>query len=421
MSYNEYSPNGPDHPQSPTSSVAITDTVNLLDYLEVIVNNRWFIIKVTGAVAIISVLISLCLPNTYKSTARILPPPQELDMMGALLGGGSGIPKGAASGIAADLLGKGTQSDMYVGILTSEAMGDTIIDRFKLLEVYKKKYRVIAYEALNKHVSVVAGKKDGIISISVEDKNPNLAAEMANAYVEELGKLLAKISISGAGLTRSFLSERLAKARSELVVAEDAFKSFQTKNKIYSVAGQAQTTIVGIAQLRAQLVLQEVQLSSLRQNFTDVSSEIKNIKASISSLKDQISVLENSVSGGSTHGIGILPELEQQYIRLMREYKIHETIVELLTKQYEIAKNNETKNYSNLQIIQTARVSDAKYKPKRALIVLASTFVACCLAIFYTFMLEIGTSLSIEDRKRLHAIRRTLIYDNYLWKLFKKN
>lgn len=381
-----------------------SDTINLLDYLEVIVKNWRMIAKTTTVAAVLSVAVSLTLPNIYSAKTLILPPQQDSSgLMGMLMGSAGGM-----GGMAADLLGKGTSADMYVGILNSEAMSDTIIDRFKLMDVYKQKYRVVTYKVLDKKVDIAAGKKDGIISISVDDKDPKLATDMANAYVEELGKLLVKLNITGAVENRSFYEEGLIKAKVDLTKAENALKQFQSKNKALDITAQAQGTIKGIADLEAQLAVEEVKLSGIRRVFTDTSQEVKNQQAVVANIKVQVAKFEGAHTNSSIPGVGSVPEMGQQYLRLMREFKIQEALVELLTKQYEMAKLSEAKDTASIQVIQTARVPDKKSKPQRSLIVLATTFAAGFGAVLFAFIREAGERIPDEDRERLNRIKGLL-------------
>lgn len=380
------------------------DTINLLDYLEVIAKNWRTIVRATIIAAIFSVIYSLSLPNIYTATTRILPPQQDSSgLIGMMMGTAGGM-----GGMAADLLGKGTPADMYVGILNSEAMSDTIIDRFKLMELFEQEYRVETYKLMDKKVDIAAGKKDGIISISVDDKDPKLTAAIANAYVEELGKLLAKLNITGAGQNRTYLEERLTKAKVDLVKAEDALKQFQSKNKALDITEQTKGTIKGVADLEGLLAAEEVKLAGLRRVLTDSSQEVKNQRLEIANIKSQIGKFEGNRSNASIPGVGSIPELGQQYLRLMREFKTQETIVELLTKQNELAKLSEAKDTTSIQIIQTARVPDKKTKPKRSLIVLATTFAAGFGAVLYAFIREAGLRMSEEDRERWHRIKAFL-------------
>lgn len=374
--------------------------INILDYLEILAKNFRMITKVTSAAFVLSIIAALMLPNYYSSTARIIPPHQDNGLMGMMMGSMGG---GVAS-LAGDLLGKGSPADMYVGMLHSHSISDKIIDRFKLMNVYGEKYRIDAYRTLDKQMNIVAGKKDGIISITVEDKDPKRAAEMANAYVEELAKLIVSLSSSDAGSNRVFLEERLAKAKDGLASAEDALKDFQSKNKALDISEQAKGTIKGVAELEGQLAIENVKLAGIKRIFTDSSQEVKNQQAVVANIRGQINKFEGMRSGYALPGVGSVPETGRQYVRLMREFKIQETLVELLTKQYEISKLTEAKDISSIQVLQTARVPDKKIKPKRSIIVLVSTAAACLIAIFWAFICEAGMQITKEERLRLKQI-----------------
>lgn len=392
------------------------EAINLLDYLDILAKHNRFIIRSTVAAFIISIGISLLLPKIYTSTAMIIPSQQDSGLMGMMMGQMGG---GMAS-LAGDLLGKGSTADTYVSMLNSNAVSDKIIDRFKLMQVYGQKYRLNTYKVLDNNVDISAGKKDGIISITVEDKDPNRAAEIANAYVEELGKLTVKLNIAGAGQNKVFLENRLARAKVDLAQAEDALKNFQTINKVVSVSDQTAATIGGIAQLKGQLALQEVELATLLQQFTERSQEVKTVKASIANLRSQIAQLEGQGSGGSIPGVGSVPALGAQYVRLMREFKIQETMVEILTKQYEMADLNAAKDVPSLQVLQTARVPDKKVKPRRSLIVLAITSVVGFGAVLYAFIREMVEQMPANERARLGRIRGQLLDISGIVRLFRR-
>jgi len=349
----------------------------------------------------LSIVISLLLPKIYSSTARIIPPQQDQGLMAAMKGQMGGL-----AGLAGGMLGSGTTGDLYVGMLKSEAVKDVIIDKFKLMDVYEQDYRLDTYEALDDAAAIEIGRKDGIISITVEDKDPARAAEMANAFVGELEKLSVALNITGAGQNRKFLEQRLVKAKLDLARAEDNLKAYQAKNKALDITEQAKVTIGGVAQLRAQLAVQEVQLASLRSYLTDENDEIKTVKASIANLKAQIASLESTSKGSSIPSVGSVPALGQEYLRLMRELKIQETIIEFVTKQYEMAKFNEAKDVSGVQVLQKATVPDKKTKPKRTLLVLGITFATFMFAVFLAFVLENVKWMSHEDRERWRALLR---------------
>lgn len=371
------------------------NNISIVDYLEVLLINKAMIIKMTVAAFITAVLITLFMPKIYTSVTRILPPQNDQGIMSLMMG-----QMGGMASFAGDLLGKGSPADMYVSILKSEAVKDQIIDRFHLMDSYKQKYRVDTYNLLDQKVIIEAGRKDGIISISVDDKDPKKSADIANGYVDVLSKLLIEMNSSGAGLNKSFLEEQLSKARLDLIKAEDALKRFQSTNKALDIQGQTKVAVESIAQLRGQLAAQEVQLATLQRQFTDSSQEVKSVKSTIANISAQLARLEGSRGGGVIPSIGAVPELGQQYLRLMRDFKIQETLVELLTRQYEVNKISEAKNVSSLQVIQKARVPDKKSKPKRVKKVLAATAVTFIFSVFLAFLKNYVQTMPEDEKSR---------------------
>ncbi len=385
----------------------------LLDYLTVIFKHRRMIFRNTLAVAIITTIYTLLLPNIYTAKTLILPNQEDKGMMSAMMGQLGGLAV-LAGGVGASIGGP-TTAELYVSMLKSEAVKDPVIEKFGLMKLYSAKYRVDAYALLDKKTLVSAGKKDGIISISVSDKDPKLAAAMANSYVEELARLAFRLNVTGAGQNRTFLEDRLITAKADLARSEDNLKSFQAKNKAVNVTAQAEAAIKGVAELRAQLAVQEVQLATYRRQYTDSSQEVKNLDTSVSNLRRQIAKLEGADGNSAIPSVGSVPAIGQEYVRLMREFKIQESLVELLTKQYEMAKLSEAKDISPFQVIQSAKVPERKSKPARSKIVLVWTFVAFITTVICTFFLE--NIEKMTDRNKDLWIETKKIFS--FWKKFK--
>lgn len=380
-------------------------SVSIIDLLLVIVRHKKMILITTFGTALLTAGITLLMPNIYTATTLILATDEEKAGMSAMM-----AQLGGLAGLAGGSLVGPTKTDLYVSMLKSETVRDPIIDRFKLLDVYKAKYRADAYNALNANAMISAGKNDGIISIAVSDKDPKRAAEMSNGYVEELGKLAAGLSMSGAGKNRLFLEERLATAKADAVRAGDALKDFQSQNKMVNVTEQAKASIEGIAQLRGQLAVQEVQLAALQRQFTDASQEVKQARVAVGNLRGQIARLEGGGGGSSIPSVGSVPQLGQDYLRLMRDAKIQETMVELLTKQYEMARLSESKDLSPFQVLQKAKIPERKSKPARAKIVILATFSVFCLSLMLAFVMEYFSRISDEDREQWKSLRTGLSF-----------
>lgn len=376
-------------------------SVSLIDMLLVIARQKRMILLTTFGAAILTALITLLMPNIYTATTLILATEDDKGGMSAMMAQLGGLASLAGGGA----LGGPTKTDLYVSMLKSEAVKDPIIDRFKLLNSYKAKYRVDAYKALDANAMISVGKKDGIISIAISDKDPKLAADMANGYVDELGRVTARLSMSNAGKNRLFLEERLTTAKAELARAGNELKLFQTRNKMVNVTEQTKASIDGIAQLRAQLAVQEVQLAGLQRQFTDTNQEVKRARVLVDNMKRQIARLEGNDGNSSIPSVGAVPQLGQDYLRLMRDFKIQETMVELLTKQYEMARLSESKDLSPFQVLQKAKVPERKSKPARSVRVVLVTVVAFFFSLLLAFAREGFTRMPEEELRRWKLLR----------------
>jgi uncharacterized protein involved in exopolysaccharide biosynthesis len=350
----------------------------------------------TVAAAALAAIISFFMPGIYSATAKIMPPQQEGTLLPAVMG-----QLGSLGTVAGDVLGKGNKADMYLEILKSQAIMDPIIDRFKLMELYHQKYRQFTYKRLEDNASIEAGKKSGIISITVDDKDPKRAAAIANAYVEELDRLMKNVNVTGSGQKRIFLEKRLVAARADLVKAEEALRSFQSRHKTIVIEKQAEATIKGIAELRAQLVANEVQLATFRRQFTESSQEVKNAKSAVNNLRGQIARFEGAgTEDDAIPSVGSVPAIGQEHLRLMREFKTQEAIVDTLNKQRELASISEASTVSTLQVLQTATPPDFKSKPSRRKLVMLVTLSALLLSTAFAFVLENVEKMTDEEKER---------------------
>jgi len=378
--------------------------INLLELLQALVKRKMLIITVTVAAAILAVGYSLTLKNIYSANARILPPQKEG-------GGGLSALLGQAGGLAALAggAGLGGGSDLYVGILKSRSVADDVIRNLDLAVKFKAKNADAARRRLAGKVKIQA-EKNGIISIVASDRDPKMAAELANSFVEELGKTTVRLNLSKVGTERLFLEKRLEIVKDDLRQAEESLKTFAQKNSIVQVDSQAKVSIEGIAKLKADLASREVQLSVLRSYQTDESAEVKALQTAIKRLHHEINRLAGSGAGGEgIPSIGNVPGVGLEYARRLRDLKVQETIYEQLTKQYEVAKLNEAKDSSTIQVLDAAVVPFQKSGPRRSLIVMLATVSAFFGSIFLSFILEYLEKLPESDRLLLSSMRKQLL------------
>ena len=394
--------NCPVSPQNQQSTN--NDEINLLDLLLVLAKHWKMIVVVPFVVAVITAIYTLTMPNIYTAKTVIIPSDNDSGGISSLMGqlGGLAAMAGGSFG------GKNT-SEQYVTMINSETLQDPIIDKFKLIDHYKAKLRSDVYRTLDSVVNASLGKKDGTITISFSDEDPKFAADLANEYVDQLSKLAIQLDVTGASDNRKFLEKRIAEVRAELIKAEDDLKNFQITNKVISVTDQAKATIEAVAQMRTQLAAQEIQLRTLRQSFTNNSNEVKVVTSTIASLRAQIASLEGQgMRSSAIPNFGSVPQLGQEYLRLMREFKIQEAMLEILTKQYEVAKLSEAKDTSPFQVLEKAKVQERKSKPRRSQIVIMTAIATAFMMVPLAFVIDYSKKMNDRDRQRWQEMRRLL-------------
>jgi uncharacterized protein involved in exopolysaccharide biosynthesis len=380
------------------------EEINLLEIIYIIVRRKAFIAKACGIAFVLSVILSLCLPNIYTASAKILPPQKE---------GGGGLSSllGQMGGAAAlaGLGGLGGGTDLYVGILKSRSVADAVIQRLDLAKVYETKNPDATRKALEGQVKFAGSPKEGIITISASDKDPERAAKLANAFVDELGKASVRLNITKAGGEKAFLEKRLVTVKEDLRKAEEEMRTFSQQHKVVQVDAQARAAVEGAARLKAELASQEVKLAALRSYQTDENAEVRLLQSSIRKLKGEL--IAHGGSGGEGEGVpsvGAVPQLGLEYLRKMRELKTQEAIYEQLTKQYEVAKLSEAKDVSSVQVLDEAVVPMKKSKPKRSLIVLAVTLGTFFSTVFGVLMQAYLVRLPGDDRRLWGQIQEQL-------------
>ena len=357
-------------------------------------NQRALFSKVAVRTVLISTVLVLLIPVRYESTTNLMPP--EKADSGALLsllsgrgGGAGGSEAGSAGSLAAlagNFLGGGSNGALYVQLISSRTIQDHLVDRFGLQKIYRARYRQDARKMLEKRTTVDQDRKSGVISISVIDNSPDRARMMAQAYVEELDRLLAQVSTSSARRERIFIEQRLQTVKTELEDAEKQFSAFSSKNSVLDLKEQAKSEVEAAAVLQGQLIAAQSELSGLAAIYTDSNVRVRSLKARIDELKRQlhnISGTDASLAADADSSatdlypsIRRLPLLGVQWADLYRKAKIQETVFQLLTQQYELTKIQEAKEIPTIRVIDPANLPEKKSWPPRLLIILALTGTA---------------------------------------------
>jgi len=344
-------------------------------------------VLVVGAAAIYTVLS----PKRYESTATVLAPKEERS---GLLGGlvaSSLLPP--TPGLSLGSVPSLTQNrDMLVSILKSRTVADLLVKQFGLQQRYASRYYEDAVERL-KRVTDITISREGVISVKVEDRDANLAADVANAYVSHLDRLVARYGTGEAGRQRGFLTEQVARARVELEAAEEALRRFQERNRAISLQEQTRGAIETAARVKGEILAAEVQLQAMRSFATETHPDVVALRRRIDEMKRQVSEIQYGDSVmTSRRDFAVpfpkVPELGLELARLTRDVKVQETVVTLLTQQFEQAKIAEAKDIPVVNILDQAVPAERPSKPRVLLNLAVAGAVGTALAAMLAFLLD---------------------------------
>ncbi len=370
-------------PATPSSSEV--ERIHFPESLIVLAKRKFFIFKFVGIAVVLSGITVFLLPKTYTANTKIMPP-QQNQSMGAMAALSQ---LGPLAALAGQGLGLRNPSEIYVAMLHSQTVADDLIDRFSLMSVYNKKLRVDARRRLEELTEISAGK-GGVISVSVDDRDPRRAADLANGYVDELEKLTKTLAVTEASKRRVFFEREVRMASDELANAEVALKQTQQKTGLILLDSQSRAIIESLTSLRARVAAQEVQVQMMRTFATAENPDLVRAQEELGALRDQLGKLERGQGKGSVADVPIenVPTAGLEYIRKMRDVKYREALFELLAKQYEAAKIDEARDAFIVQQLDKALPPERKSGPLRAVIVLATTILALLVAFVAALYME---------------------------------
>jgi tyrosine-protein kinase Etk/Wzc len=369
----------------PVETAGQDEGIHFPEYLIVLAKRRSFIFKFVGVTVLVSVITVLLLPNSYTGNAKILPP-QQNQSMGAMAALSQLGPLAALAGPG---LGLRSPSDIYVAMLKSDTVANGLIDRFSLMSVYSKKLRIDARRRLADRTEISAGK-DGVISISVDDRSPQRAADLANAYVEELEKLTKTLNMTEAGKRRLFFEREVKMENDSLADAEVALKQTQEKTGLILLDSQSKAMIESVTLLRAGIAAQEVKVQAMRSFATTENPDLVLAEQELATMRTQLDRLERGTGKRSIADVPIenVPTAGLEYVRKLRDVKYHEALFALLARQYEAAKIDEARDALIVQQMDKATPPERKSGPLRSLIVLSVTIMALLVAVLVAIFME---------------------------------
>jgi uncharacterized protein involved in exopolysaccharide biosynthesis len=318
--------------------------------------------------------------------------------MGAALASQLGNMGGMAT-LAGGSLGLKNPNDMYVAMFKSRTVEDAMVQHFGLMQEYHAKLSSDARKAFEGSATVDGSGKDGLIHISVQDRDPRRAADLANGYVDQFRLQSQHLAITEASQRRLFFEQQLEQAKDNLANAEEAMKQTEQKTGVIQLDSQARALIESAASLRAQVAAKEVQIQGMRTYATGENSQVVQAQQELESLRAQLAKLggsEDSASGGLIVPSGQVPAAGLEYVRKLRDVKYNETIFDILARQFEVAKLDEAKQGALIQVVDAAVPPDRKSFPKRGLIVIGATVGGFLIGVFVA-LLNAGLSRMKRD------------------------
>lgn len=318
------------------------------------------------AVGLAAYGVTLLMTPVFTARAVIISPQQQQNSAASAL---------ASLGALAGLAGGSVKSpaDQYVSVMQSVTVGNRIVDRFKLMEVYDAKFRVDALKNLSTNVRISAGKKDNLISIDVDDTDPTRAAAIANAYVDELRWVTNNLALTEAQQRRAFFQQQLLETKTALQNAQ--LQVQKTGFTAGALKSEPKAAAEAYARTKADIAAAEIRLSTLRRSMTDSAPEVQQVTTALAGLRAQLGQFERPLEASSN----------QDYVSAYREFKYQEALFEIFAKQFELAKMDEAREGTLIQVLDKATPPERKSKPKRAMIAVVSTILAgLVFAVFFT-------------------------------------
>ena len=382
---------------------------NFLESLIVLAKHKFIIIYAVVGTALGSAIICLLLPKYYISETTIMPPQQGQSIASSMLDqlGGLGGIIGATAGRE---LGLKNPNDLYVAMLRSDTLADRLVDRFYLMDAYHAKLRIDARKRLE-DLSEVSANKDGTISVSVEDRDPNKAAAMANAYIDELENLTKRLAVTDASRRRVFFDAEVKTATAQLEGAEQQLKKTQEATGIIQIDNQSRVMLQAYEDLRAQATSKEIEIESMKSFATPENPDLIRLQHELGALHAQIASMEKGHGGAPVGDIALekVPEKALKYVDALREVTYRSSLLQLMLKQYEIARIDEARDSALIQVLDKAWPPERRAWPHRTLIVISFALMAFVLACLWCYALD-AMERAKEDPQHLARLQLLKFY-----------
>jgi capsule polysaccharide export protein KpsE/RkpR len=378
--------------------------ISIVDHLMAVWRRRWLVIGVFVLAVVAAVVYSLVAPKVYESTVALLSPKES---------SGSGVLSGLVASGVAPALGLSMPStssnlDMLVGLVKSRTVALAVVEKFKLRERYQMTYVQDAIKAFQETKTQVDVSKEGVITLTVADWDPKLAAEMVNFWIQQVDRLASTYGTSEGQRQRVFVAEQLTRSKVDLERAEDALRRFQERNQAITLQDQTRGAIEAAARLKGEVVASEVQLQVMKSFATDANPDVVSLRRRIEEMKRQLGAIQYGEGpSGQREEFHVpfskVPKVGLDLIRLTRDVKVQETVLGLLTQQLEQAKITEAKDLPIVQIIDPGVPAERHSRPKLVFNVAVTGAIGMVFAVLLALFLDLLTAIRIAWRAKAAA------------------
>jgi len=379
-------------------------------------DHRRLLARVGGIALVLSALVAFTLPKQYESSARLMPPDSAGSgsaILAALVGRSAGGTSSLGS-LASSLLGGRSTSVLFIELLHSRSIADRLIDRFDLQRVYRRRYRIDTVKFLARRTSIVNDAKSGVVTLTFTDTDPERARAIAQAYVEELNSIVTRANTSSARREREFIEQRLVSVQAELQDAQQALSKFSSTTTTLDIKAQTQAMVDAASKLEGERISGESELASLQQIYGDDNVRVRAARARIAGLQHELEKMSGSSADAPPDpsadanpypSIRQLPRLAVPYANLYRRVRIQETVYELLSQQYEMARIEEAKDTPVVGVIDAPLVAEKKSSPPRLLLMLILTGIALGITAAFILLRQAWRRVDAGDPRKLLARR----------------
>lgn len=345
------------------STEAIPEPIGLFELL-VPLRMHWKLwILGSLTVGLLALGVAFLLQPIFTARTSFIPPQQQQNSLASALssiGSLVGLVGAAATGVK-------NPADQYVALMKSETALDRLVNRFDLMKVYESDYRFQARDQLLQRTRFEIGKKDGLISIEVDDNDPQRATDLANAYVDELRRMTSVLAVSEAQQRRLFFEKELQEARDQLTVAQKELQA--TGFNVGALRAEPKAAAEAYARLKAEITSAEIRLRMLRGVLAETAPDVQQQVAGLNEMRAQLARMEKAAD----------TVVGQDYVEKYREFRYREALFELFAKQYELARIDESREGALIQVVDEATLPEYRSGPKRGLIAVLATFVSLLL------------------------------------------